>query len=104
MEYPARGLNVMPTILVPNTVMVTMVFVQFSQRQVNTFHVLCPGAPTPADLVAIKNVFVAWDRNSPLVATNLAAQRSINATLVQVSCVSLHAVGAPVLDYLLPIQ
>src|SRR5215207_1527891 len=84
--------------------MVTLVFVQYNQRMVNTFHVRCGGAPTAADLLAIKNVFQNWDRNAPTVATNLCTFRALNASLVQISLMSLHVAGGPVLDYVLPTQ
>lgn len=92
----------MSTILVPNTVMVELIFTHFLQRVENVFHVDCGGAPTEANLLAIKNVFQLWDRNSPTVATNLCAQRSTMTNLVQISLTSLHVAGGPVLDYVLP--
>lgn len=83
--------------------MVELIFLQYAQRIENVFHVATGGAPDAADLLAIKNVFQLWDRNSPLVATNLCQIRSLNCSLIQISVTSLDSVGAPVLDYVLPV-
>lgn len=88
----------MPTILVPSTVMVEMVYVQHSQRVENVFHVKVPaGAPTLTDLLNIRNVFMDWYQAA--AGGNLRSQQSSTVSLALVRCASLHAVGAPVHEY-----
>lgn len=94
----------MPTIPVPNCIMAELIFVQNSVRMQNVLHFTVPGVPTIAQLTALRNVIVAWDRTTPVVAGQLHLNRGSQNSFVGVKCTSLHNVNDIVDEYVLPIS
>ncbi len=91
----------MSSVLVPNTTMVEMVFTHHTQRIQNVFHVLKPaGAPDLTDLQAIRQIFLNWW--NPVSGTSYKGIVVNNVALVLIKCTSLHSVGAPFHEYILP--
>lgn len=86
----------MPTILVPNTVMLELVYTWQNQRIENVYHVKCAGVPSAADVLAIKNVGKAWEYSVGPPVTGFRTMRNNQTTLVEVKATSLHAIPGPV--------
>lgn len=82
----------MSTILVPNGVMVEMIYTQGAQRLENVYWVTNGGVPTAANLLALWTLFKDWENTSG------RTQRMTPITLVLISLTSRHAIGAPVYE------
>lgn len=88
----------MPTILTPSVVMCELIFTHYATRIENVYHVKVPaGAPTVADLNAIRAVFTDW--HSPASGTGLRQIQSTICGLAMQRLTSLHSIGAPVVEH-----
>lgn len=87
-----RGINAMPTILVPYGITCEMIYTQGSQRLENVYWVTKGTVPIAADLTALWTLFRDWENTSG------KTQRMSPVSCVLISLASRHAVGAPVYE------